>query len=144
MAIVNNNGNVIAPAGVAPVNKSDMTLLPGSLKTFKRMCRDAGLSLPKGTVLNLDPGFDSRYNRKCVFNAGLKPNIKENKRNRKRPKRGRKRFFDSALYAQRFTIERSFAWEDKFRRVVSSGTSESWPGSMVFSSSLSSWSFSGI
>lgn len=118
MAIVDHNGNIVAPAEVAPVNKSDMCLLPAGLKRFKRICRNAGISLPKGTVLNLDAGFDSRYNRKCVFNAGLRPNIKENKRNRKRPKRGRKRFFDPQLYAQRFTIERSFAWEDKFRRVV--------------------------
>ena len=62
--------------------------------------------------------FDSKANRKCIFNAGMKPNIKENPRNRKKTKRGRKRFFDEALYWVRFTIERAFAWEDKFKRVV--------------------------
>ena len=71
-----------------------------------------------GAVLNLDAGFDSKANRKCVFNAGLKPNIKENPRNRQKPKRGRKRFFDDALYKLRFTVERTFAWKDKFKRLL--------------------------
>jgi len=48
----------------------------------------------RGAYLNLDGGFDSRHNRKLIFNAGLIPNIKENPRNRKTPKRGRKRFFN--------------------------------------------------
>ena len=37
--------------------------------------------------------------RKHIFNAGMKPNIAENPCNRQKPKRGRKRFFDDALYA---------------------------------------------
>jgi len=46
-------------------------------------------------VFNLiDGGFDSAHNRKCIFNAGLIPNIKENPRNRKTTKRGRKRLFN--------------------------------------------------
>ncbi|HKA53178.1 MAG TPA: transposase, partial [Candidatus Binatia bacterium] len=71
-----------------------------------------------GAVLNLDAGFDSKANRKGVFNAGLKPNSKENPRNRQKPKRGRKRFFDTALYKLRFIVERTFAWEDKFKHLL--------------------------
>jgi transposase len=48
----------------------------------------------------------------------MKPNIKENPRNRKKPKRRCKRFFDEVLYKLRFTIERTFAWEDKFKRLL--------------------------
>jgi hypothetical protein len=44
------------------------------------------------------------------------PNIKENPRNRKRPKRGRKRLFNAAIHALRMRVERTFAWEDKFKR----------------------------
>ena len=43
-------------------------------------------------------GFDSKANRKAIFNAGLIPNIPENPRNRKRTKRGRKRLFDAVIH----------------------------------------------
>jgi hypothetical protein len=66
----------------------------------------------------LDGGFDSRHNRKCIFNAGMMPNIKENLRNRKTTKRGRKRFFNEAIHALRLRVERTFAWEDKFKRLL--------------------------
>ena len=50
--------------------------------------------------------------------SGLIPNIKENPRNRKTPKRGRKRFFNEAIHALRMRVERTFAWEDKFKRLL--------------------------
>ena len=38
---------------------------------------------------------------------------------RKQPKRGRKPLFELAIFKERFqTIERVFAWEDKFRRLL--------------------------
>ncbi len=46
------------------------------------------------------------------------PNIKENPRNRKTTKRGRKRLFDKAIHALRDRVERTFAWEDKFKRLL--------------------------
>ena len=117
IAIVENHGYVLSPLTIAPVNTSDSVLLPEGVKDLKHVASEAELDL-KGATLNLDAGFDSKANRKCIFNAGMKPNIKENPRNRKKTKRGRKRFFDEALYWVRFTIERAFAWEDKFKRVV--------------------------
>jgi len=42
----------------------------------------------------------------------------ENKRNRKKPKRGRKRLFNTEVYKRRFVAERSFAWIDKFKRLL--------------------------
>jgi len=63
--------------------------------------------------------YDSRANRKAIFNRGMVPNIPENPRGRKTPKRGRKPIFDPAIFQERFqTIERVFAWEDKFRRLL--------------------------
>jgi hypothetical protein len=117
IAVVENHGYVLSPLTMAPVNEVDMGLLPAGLKDLKRVTREVGLHVT-GAVLNLDAGFDSKANRKCVFNAGLKPNIKENPRNRQKPKRGRKRFFDDALYKLRFTVERTFAWKDKFKRLL--------------------------
>ncbi len=117
IALVDNHGYVLSPLTIAPVNEIDMVLLPEGLKDLKHVAREVGLEV-SGAVLNLDAGFDSKANRKCVFNAGLKPNIKENPRNRQTPKRGRTRFFDDVLYKLRFIVERTFAWEDKFKRLL--------------------------
>jgi len=94
-----------------------MVLLPESLKALKKVAKEVGLDL-RGAYLNLDGGFDSARNRKMIFNAGLIPNIKENPRNRKTPKRGRKRLFNAAIHALRMCVERMFAWEDKFKRLL--------------------------
>ena len=67
-----------------------MVLLPAGLKALKKMAQEGGLDL-RDTYLNLDGGFDASHNRKLIFNAGMMPNIKENPRNRKTTKRGRKR-----------------------------------------------------
>jgi transposase len=117
LAIIDNNGYVLAPLPVAPVNKADMILLPEGLKGLKRVAKRTGLVL-EGAYLNLDGGFDSKANRKAIFNAGLIPNIKENPRNRKTTKRGRKRWFNAVIHALRERVERTFAWEDKFKRLL--------------------------
>jgi transposase len=110
-------GYVLSPLPVAPVNETDMILLPEGLKALKRVAKTVGLTRT-GAYLNLDAGFDSTPNRKCIFNAGMIPNIKENPRNRKRTKRGRKRFFNAAIHALRTRVNRAFAWEDKFKRLL--------------------------
>ena len=83
LAIIDNNGFVLAPVPVVPVNQADTVLLPEGLNALKRMARLTDLKID-GSYLNLDGGFDSQHNRKAIFNAGLIPNIKENPRNRKR------------------------------------------------------------
>ena len=117
IAIIDNNGYVLAPLPVAPVNEADTVLLPEGLKALKRVAKLTGLGL-EGAYLNLDGGFDSKANRKAIFNAGMIPNIKENPRNRKATKRGRKRLFNAAIHALRERVERTFAWEDKFKRLL--------------------------
>ena len=102
---------------MAPVNATDMVLLPKGLKALKQVATEVGVDL-RDAYLNLDGGFDSIANRKSIFNAGLIPNIPENPRNRKRPKRGRKRLFNAAIHALRMRVERTFAWEDKFKRLL--------------------------
>ena len=117
IAIIDNNGYVLAPLPVAPVNEADTVLLPEGLNALKRVAQLTGLGL-QGSYLNLDGGFDSRSNRKAIFNAGMIPNIKENPRNRKTTKRGRKRLFNKAIHRLRDRVERTFAWEDKFKRLL--------------------------
>jgi len=116
-ALVDNHGYVLAPLTVAPVKEGDRVLRPAGLHARKRVARAAGLALA-GAVLNLEAGCDRKAKRKGVFTAGLKPNSKENPRNRQKPKRGRKRFFAVALYQLRFSVDRPFAWEDKFKRLL--------------------------
>jgi hypothetical protein len=99
------------------VNETAMVLLPESLKALKRVVKTVGLTLT-GAYLNLDAGFDSTHNRQCIFNTGMIPNIKENPRNRKRTKRGRKRLFNEVIHAVRTRVDRTFAWEDKFKRLL--------------------------
>ena len=102
---------------MAPVNAADMVLLPEGLQALQKVAKEVGLDL-RGAYLNLDGSFDSAHNRKCIFNAGLIPNVKENPRNRKTSKRGRKRLFNAAIHALRMRVERTFAWEDKFKRLL--------------------------
>jgi len=102
---------------VAPVIETNMVLLPQGLKALKQVAKQVGLDL-RGAYLNLDGGFDSAHNRKCIFNAGMIPNIPENPRNRKTTKCGRKRLFNATIHALRMRVERTFAWEDKFKRLL--------------------------
>jgi hypothetical protein len=88
------------------------------LPKVTRIAKQIGLDLSQ-TLVSWDGVYESRSNRKAIFNRGMVPNIPENPRGRKIPKRGRKPIFDPAVFQERFfTIERVFAWEDKFRRLL--------------------------
>jgi hypothetical protein len=112
------NCNVIAPFVSAPANKNESPLLLNALKSLKDVASSIGASL-SNTKISLDGAYDCRKNRKAIFNSGMVPNINENKRNRKKTKRGRKQTFSQKVFEERFfTIERVFAWEDKFKRLL--------------------------
>ena len=81
MAITDNNGYILSPLPVAPVNETDMVLFLEGLKALKKVAKAIGVDL-RGAYLNLDGGFDSARNRKMIFNAGMIPNITENPRHR--------------------------------------------------------------
>ena len=112
------NCNVIAPFIAAPGSRNESPLLREALPQLTDIARAIGLDL-RGSIVSLDGVYDSKVNRKAIFNRGMVPNINENPRNRKTTKRGPKRVFSAAIFKERFrTIERVFAWEDKFRRVL--------------------------
>jgi transposase len=118
VAIVDRNCNVISPFTKAPGNRHESRLFPDAFGHLKRIVRSIGESLT-GLVASFDSAYDNRASRKMIFNAGMIPNIKENPRNRKKTKRGRKRFYDDQIFQERFeTVERVFAWEDKFKRLL--------------------------
>ena len=118
VAICDRNCNVIAPMIFAPGNRNESPLIREAIGPLKQMAQKIGFSL-KDIIMSLDGVFDCRLNRKKIFNAGMKPNINPNKRNRKKTKRGRPAIFDPDIFKERFrTIERIFAWEDKFKRLL--------------------------
>ena len=118
VAFTDRNCNVISPMVVAPGNRHEGPLFAKAFEYLKTMCHKLGISIQK-CIVSLDSAYDSFKNRKLIFNAGMTPNIKENKRNRKSIKRGRKRIFSEAIYQERFrTVERAFDWEDKFKRLL--------------------------
>jgi transposase len=110
--------NVICPFVAAPGNRNESPILREVLPKLTRIAKAVGIDL-RGTIVSLDGVYDCKANRKAIFNRGMVPNINENPRGRKTTKRGRKRLFDADIFQERFnTIERVFAWEDKFRRVL--------------------------
>ncbi|RDJ98221.1 hypothetical protein [Paraburkholderia lacunae] len=107
--------NVIAPFVSAPGNRNESPLLREALPRLNRMACAIGMDLQDSTV-SLDGVYDCRANRKAIFKRDMIPNIPENLRGRKTPKRGRKRRFDPAIFGERFrTIERFFAYRRTLR-----------------------------
>jgi hypothetical protein len=118
VAFCDRRCNVIAPFVVAPGKCNEAPLLRKALPEVMRIVRQVGMDL-YGIIVSLDGAYDCRANRKAIFNRGMVSNINPNPRGRKHPKRGRKPIFEPAIFKERFrTIERVFAWEDKFRRLL--------------------------
>ena len=118
VAFSDRNCNVLAPFVAAAGNRNESPLLKKALPQVTHIARRVGLDLDQ-TLVSLDGVYDSRANRKAIFNRGMIPNIPENPRGRVKPKRGRKRMFQQGIFEERFfTIERVFAWEDKFKRLL--------------------------
>ena len=116
VAMCDRNVNVIAPFIDAPANRNEAILLKPGLEKLKSMFDKMGLSLV-GTVISLDGIYNSKSNRKAIFNRKMRLNINLRQCDIKRS--GRKQCFDEEIYKERFrTIERLFAWEDKFKKVL--------------------------
>ncbi len=117
LPITDGQGFIIATTGLLAGNHNDAYHLKTHLQTAFKAMKRLGLVI-EGAFFNADKAFDTKAARKTCFNHGLIPNMAENKRNRKGPKRGRPRRFDADVYKRRFTSERSFAWIDKFRALL--------------------------
>lgn len=105
----------------AGVNTHDSVLLPAAISQLKDTAERLGLSL-QGVPITFDPGFDGKDNEAAIKEPGMIPVIKPNFRNTKDKKiiGRRTRAFKklSATYKLRHTVERGFAWEDKYRKLV--------------------------
>ena len=105
----------------AGVNTHDSVLLPAAVTQLKETVSHLRLSL-ENVPLTLDPGFDSKDNESIIRGVGMIPVIKPNFRNTKDKKiiAARTKAFKKleATYKLRHTVERGFAWEDKYRKLV--------------------------
>jgi len=117
LPLMDKHGYVVASTGIIAGQHNDAFNLKVHLQTAFKAMKQLGLAI-KGAYFNADMAFDTREARKTCFNHGRIPNIPENPRNRQQTKRGRKRLFNVQVYQGRFCAERTFAWVDKFKRLL--------------------------
>jgi hypothetical protein len=116
---VENRGFVVGPLSVKPVNQQDTVILPETLTALVDFTHRIGIDL-KDSALTLDAGFDSQANKEIIKAHDMKPVIYPNRRNTKTPMAIARRFrwFDRGLYRLRYKVERTFAWQDTFRKLA--------------------------
>ena len=103
------------------MNVHDNLLFDSSFTELLESMNRPGISLV-GSYLTLDPGFDDGKNRNQIEYANLIPVIKPNLRGLKDREKINAilNAFEEVreIYQKRYTIERCFAWEDSYRKLV--------------------------
>ena len=121
MEICDNMCNIIAPAVVASVNNHDNVLFNSSFFGLMETADLLGIDL-KGSAITFDAGFDTEVNRTTIRGQGLIPIIKRNRRTTKDQEKLDELYAlneeEYPIYKERYRIERCFAWEDTYRRLV--------------------------
>lgn len=119
--IADNAGHILSPLIVDAVNVNDTKLLPSAVTGMVALLGRLGIDVT-GSYLTFDSGFDSAENKRVIKENRMIPVIKPNPRNEKnRHKTGGRNGWHTRrhlIYAQRFTIERCYAWEDTYRKLV--------------------------
>jgi transposase len=116
---VENNGFVLGPLSVKPINQHDTVILPETLMTLVDFTTRLGFDI-SGSALTLDAAFDSQDNKDPIKAYHMKPVIYPNRRNTKTPIAIARmfRWFDRSLYRLRYKVERTFGWEDTYRKLA--------------------------
>jgi len=117
LPLLDKNGYPVASTEIIAGNHNDAYELEKNLRDLFKDMKQRNLPI-SGSYFNADSAFDTKGARKVCFNNGVIPNIAENRRGRKKPKRGRKRLFNEKVYKNRFGTERTWAWVDKFKRLL--------------------------
>jgi transposase len=117
LPLTDKNGYVLASTPIVAGNHNDAFNLQNNLIQLFNDLKALGIPY-HGAYLNADSIFDTKAARRVCVNRRVIPNIPENPRNRKQVKRGRKRLFAPEVYKHRFGSERTFAWIDKFKRLL--------------------------
>src|ERR1700686_4966357 len=104
VAFCDRDCNIISQFIAAAGNRNELPLLREALPKLDKMARAIGMDL-RGSTVSLDGVYDCRANRRAIFNRNMRPNIPENRRGRKTPKRGH----TSARRSSRSAFARSSA-----------------------------------
>jgi transposase len=116
--IMSDGGGIpIAIGKIQSGNHNDLYCVVPQFSDMIKSLNGCGIVV-QNSILNADKGFDSKKLRRACRRRNMEPNIKENMRNRKKTKRGRKRFFNKTVYKRRFVNERAFAWIDSFKTLL--------------------------
>lgn len=101
------------------MNQQDIVILPEGFSKLISFTTSIGLNL-QGTSLTLDTGFDSKKNKDLIKEHKLIPVIKPNRRNTKDLVAIALMYlyFDEELYKERYKVERTFGWQDTYRRLA--------------------------
>jgi hypothetical protein len=121
MSVSDNRGNIIAPLVVRPVNVHDSKLFYESFCNLLELADDLNLEI-RNSYFTLDSGFDNSPTKNEISLRNMIPVIKPNLRRLKDRKKINK-ILDAFeplgyIYKERHNIERCFAWEDTYRRLV--------------------------
>jgi transposase len=117
LVLCDGNGLPLAISEPIAGNHNDLFEAKVHVKTILKNVKKCK-QWSKETVMTADAGFDSKPLRALLRQHSLKVNIRENTRNRKQKKRGRKRYFSEEIYQTRYVNERVFAWLDSFRSLL--------------------------
>ena len=117
MLVVDGNG---LPIGflLASASPHEVKLAVPTLQTVSVPRRRGGRPKQRPKELVADRAYDSKPFRRWLRSRGIKPTIPSYlRRERKRPKRGRP-VKVAPGYAERWKVERTFAWLGNFRRLL--------------------------
>ena len=107
-------------------NHADLYEIKERIDELASQLKDCGLKTD-GLFNNADAGFDAKSFRSALDAHGIIANVCPNPRNAE-PKEDY--LFDEELYKERFVIERTNAWMDGFRSILTrfDTTVSSWKG----------------
>lgn len=121
LCIADNNGNIIAPLTVKPVNIHDSKLFYESFCNLLELTNDLNLDI-RNSYFTLDSGFDNAETKSEILFRDMTPVIKPNLRGLKDREKINKILdeFETVckIYKERYKIERCFAWEDTYRKLA--------------------------
>jgi len=80
----------------------------------RHACRSILKRVPKGSYVAADKGYDAKWFRRFLRSLGLRPIIPR-RQYKNSPKRRTPKPY---LYKKRWTIERTFAWLGKFKKLA--------------------------
>jgi len=116
---VDTHGFVIGPISVKPLNHQETVMLPETLTALVHFTEQIGMALA-GSALTLDAGCDSQTTTDLINAHHMQPVIAPNRRHAQTPIAMARmfRWWDRRLYRLRYKVERTFGWQDTFRKLV--------------------------